>query len=134
MEYALWLSNIPGIGNAAIRRLTQEGQTAKEIYGMSERRLRSISGITEENIRQIEKSRREWNLQKEWTKLAQRGIGFVSAEQKEYPSRFRMIADPPYSIYYKGRLPDEKQRDAGRHTEARRDLRWQKRWRRRMFQ
>ena len=37
MKYALWLANIPGIGNQKIRYLLQECQNAQEIYYLEER-------------------------------------------------------------------------------------------------
>lgn len=110
MEYALWLSNIPGIANGKIRCLLQEDRCAKDVYGMTEQQLCSVYGLTEEDVFQILKSRKEWNLQEEWTKLARRGIGFVSMEQNEYPKKLRQISNPPYSLYYKGHLPEPKQK------------------------
>ena len=45
MKYALWLANIPGIGNQKIRYLLQECQNAQEIYYLEERYFEKIYGI-----------------------------------------------------------------------------------------
>ncbi len=105
MKYALWLSNIPGIGNGKIRFLLGEDRCARDVYGMSEAQLKNVYGLTKEDVLEIQKSRAEWNLEAEWNRLAQQGIGFVSAEQEDYPQKLRRISNPPYSLYYKGRLP-----------------------------
>jgi DNA processing protein len=37
---------------------------------------------------------------------AKRGIGFACIDQGEYPPLLREIAQPPFAVYYRGRLPD----------------------------
>jgi DNA processing protein len=37
---------------------------------------------------------------------AKRGIGFCCIEDREYPPLLREIAQPPFAIFYRGRLPD----------------------------
>ena len=60
MKYALWLANIPGIGNQKIRYLLQECQNAQEIYYLEERYFEKIYGIDDADIKQIVTSRRIW--------------------------------------------------------------------------
>ena len=107
MKYAYWLHNIPGIGNGKIRHLYEEAACAEEIYHMPAQQLKKITGITEEDIKEIHKSQKKWDVDKEWFRLMERGIGFVSLEQSEFPEKVRHIHNPPYALYYVGKLPDE---------------------------
>lgn len=107
MKYAYWLHNIPGIGNGKIRHLYEEAVNAEEIYHMSLPQLKKVHGLTEEDIKAIHKSQRKWDVDKEWFQLMEQGIGFVSLEQSEFPEKVRHIPNPPYALYYVGKLPDE---------------------------
>ncbi len=107
MKYAYWLHNIPGVGNAKIRHLYDEAVSAEEIYHMSLPELKKIQGLTEEDVHSIQKSQKKWDVDKEWFSLLEQGIGFVSLEQPEFPEKVRHITNPPYALYYVGKLPDE---------------------------
>ena len=107
MRYSYWLHNVPGIGNAKIRSLFNAATSAEEIYHMSPALLKSIIGITEDDVKAIQKSQKKWDVDKEWLKLMEQGIGFVSLEQSEFPEKVRNIPNAPYALYYVGKLPDE---------------------------
>lgn len=107
MKYAYWLSAITEVGGGKISFLSQNGYSAYEIYGMSYKRLVSLDGITPQDATAIELSKRSWNLEGEWMRLMEKGIGFVSMEDDHYPNRLRHISGAPYSLYYIGQLPDE---------------------------
>lgn len=107
MKYAYWLHNIPGIGNVKIQQLLLETSGAEEIYRLSQNELQKIKGITEAEAETIIQSRKKWDLDKSWFQLMEQGIGFVSREQKEFPEKIRHISNPPYALYYIGKLPDE---------------------------
>ena len=107
MKYAYWLHNIPGIGNAKIRHLYDCAVSAEEIYHLPAIQLKKIPGITEEDVKAIQRSQRKWDVDKAWLKLMEKGIGFVSLEQMTYPEKLRHIPNPPYALYYVGKLPEE---------------------------
>ena len=64
MKYAYWLHNIPGIGNGKIRMLYQAAKSAEEIYHLSVPQLKKVTGITEEDIKAIQKSQKKWDVDK----------------------------------------------------------------------
>ena len=107
MKYAYWLHNVSGIGNAKIQQLLQKTSGAEEVYALRPKELQKIEGLTEADVRAIGESKRKWRLDKEWFQLLEKGIGFVSLEQKEFPEKVRHIPNPPYALYYIGKLPDE---------------------------
>lgn len=110
MKYALWLSNVPGITRSKIHRLLEYSSCAQELYGLSEKQLYNIEEMDVKDIESLVESRKNWNLEKAWNDLCEKGVSFVSMEQEEYPKRLRNIIDPPYSLYYKGKLPDPDKR------------------------
>jgi DNA processing protein len=107
MKYSYWLSNVPGMTRGKIFRLLESIPSAADIYGASEKSLRAVDGLSEKDIAAILQSRKEWNPDEEFLKLEEQGISFVSYEQEDYPIRLRNIFDPPYSLYYRGALPNE---------------------------
>lgn len=106
MKYGLWLSNIPGIGAAKIHSLMTAFGSAADVYGAGESGLKCIYGITGDDAARIMESKRTWNLEREFVRLMEQGISFITEEQEDFPERLRRIHNPPYSIYYRGRLPD----------------------------
>lgn len=109
MNYAYWLANIPGIGCRTIYKLLAQVGSAKELYFLNEKQLEQLSGMEHAHLEQIRNSKKE-DWEKKYDKLSDLGITFLSAEDESFPSRLKHIADPPYVLYYKGRLPREDRR------------------------
>ena len=110
MMYAYWLSNVPGMTSHKIARIRMECETAEEIYGLRERELEKLKGLTEIETAAILESKKTWNLEKEWVELQEKGISFVSLEDSDYPKKLAQIINAPYALYYRGHLPDEKKK------------------------
>ena len=110
MKYAYWLANIPKINSTKIELLYECASCAEEIYRLSYGELNKIAGLTEADAKAIYLSKREWNLDKQWFSLMERGIGFVSKEQGEFPEKLKYIPNAPYALYYVGKLPEEKRK------------------------
>lgn len=105
MNYAYWLANIPGAGNRTIARLLAQTGTARELYVLNTEQLMKLNGMEEGLAARITESRkRDWET--EYDKLGAAGITFLSLEDGGYPDRLRRIADAPYGIYVRGKLPD----------------------------
>jgi DNA processing protein len=112
-KYAYWLANLPGMTPHRSLLLRQNGATAEQLYGMSERELRTLVGIEEKLIGQILSSRESWDVDAGWAHFCESGIGFVSIEEAEYPKRLATIVNPPYALYYLGGLPQDDVRAVG---------------------
>ncbi len=107
MKYTYWLANAFGLSFSKIHLLYDAADSAEEIYTLPLSQLKKIEGLTESDAKMLHKSRREWDLDKEWFSLMEKGIGFVSMEQSTFPEKLRYISNPPYALYYIGSLPDE---------------------------
>lgn len=109
MNYAYWLANIPGIGNGTIQKLLAQAGSAEELYFMGEKQLQSLYGLGETEREALLESRKR-ETEREYEKLYEKGIDFLSMEDAAYPKRLRNIASPPYALYGKGKLPPEEQK------------------------
>lgn len=105
MKYALWLANVPGMGAVKIQRLIQKAGTAREVYGMDQAALLA-AGASEKDASFLLDSKKEWDVDGQMGRLAEKGISVVSIEHGGYPPRLKNIYNPPYLLYYKGTLPD----------------------------
>lgn len=104
--YAYWLSNT-GLSVRKLEKIWGSSICARELYGMSEKALMGIEGLTDKDVEKITESKRNWDLQREWMKLQESGISFVSVENEAFPEKLRFIQTPPYALYYVGHLPQE---------------------------
>ncbi|MBE5826035.1 MAG: DNA-protecting protein DprA [Butyrivibrio sp.] len=103
-DYALWLFNVPGIGNASADKLLCSGLSCRDIYGMKAKELSGL--LTSKQITAIEKSRFDWDFEMEKKKLDKKGIRFISRIEPDFPEKLKDIHNPPFALYVNGRLPD----------------------------
>jgi len=113
MRYQYWLSNIEGIGSVTIGKIMNYVGSAEELYFLPEEQIKALSEIDESMQNIIINSRKSWDLDGRLEKFLQKGISFVSQEMETFPEKLRYIHNPPYSIYFKGGLPDEHRRAVG---------------------
>ncbi|MCR5156986.1 MAG: DNA-processing protein DprA [Butyrivibrio sp.] len=103
-DYALWLFNVPGIGNASADKLLCSGLSCRDIYGMKAKELSAI--LTQKQVKAIEKSRFDWDFDREKKKLQEKGIRFISRIEPDFPEKLKNIHNPPFALYVNGHLPD----------------------------
>lgn len=104
--YGLWFANIPRLSSAKRQMILEACHSSQEVYGLSEAAVRALPGLTEADKERILASRREWNLEGEWMRLQEQGVGFVTMEEEAYPEKLRNIHRPPFCLYYLGSLPE----------------------------
>lgn len=103
-QYTLWFLNLPGVGSVRGNKLLSLcGQSPRQLYYESEKLWRLV--LSQKQWEQIREFHRGWRLSEEYERLENKGIGLVDMEDEEYPMRLRNIPDPPYGLFYKGRLP-----------------------------
>ncbi len=104
-DYALWLSNVPGVGNSSLEKLMETGLTCREIYEIDPGYLPDF--LTKKQRESIRQSKASWDFEAENKKLKEKGVRFVSQLSGDFPERLRDIPNAPFGIYVKGRLPKE---------------------------
>ena len=107
MKFKLWLSGLMEISNAKKKLLYDCGITAEKLFFMSQNELKDIRFFTDEDRKLVKKSAESFDIDKEWSMFLQKDINLVTIEDKEYPDKLRNINNPPYSLFYIGKLPDK---------------------------
>ena len=110
-----WLIQTPGIGRISAYRfrdlLCNEKDFAQKIYTMSEQKLRELA---EEAFQDNERAERCLLALREGRKRnpvllssqnRKSGIFFTCVGEPDFPERLLSIPDPPFGLFYKGRLP-----------------------------
>lgn len=101
-KYYYWLHNVSGIGKETRRKLLEKIGSPKELFEGSLEKCKYI--LNQSQIDNLEESRWNWDLEKEWSDLQKRQIHFSYYGGKNYPEKLKNIPDPPFCLYQKGKL------------------------------
>lgn len=108
--YAQWLCSVPGVSNAAMRRIRQACGSLAGALEASEETLKEI--LTAKQLGALLESRREIDsresLAERFLEMNGKGIFFTCRGEPDYPSKLMEIPDSPEGIYYRGKLPQER--------------------------
>jgi len=108
-RYAYWLHSIQGCTKRVQKQLFCTCTCAEEIYRLTQKQLEALctpAGLRKEDIANILEAKKTWDLDREWERLAQANISFISLEDTGYPSKLKNLADAPYALFYRGKLPE----------------------------
>ena len=111
-KYQYWMNCIPGIGNKKRQKLVEYCGSAKEVFFMKKEQLCKIEGIRDSDVEAIAESRKGFDLEQGISYLEKEGISMVTVEEEAFPKRLARIADCPYAVFYKGKLPAEEEKTA----------------------
>ena len=107
--YRYWLSHLTEISPGKKLYLLEQFHNAKELFHTSEKQIMQLQGLSQANKDMLIESRRNTDWQRRWNTFLESGLGFVTLEDDAFPIRLREIANAPYSIFYRGKLPDNLQ-------------------------
>jgi len=102
-ELEYFFCNVEGLGLKGLKRLFERVPDRGKAYELEEDILKAVLG--EKTAGKLIGKRSGSDPYKEWTKLQQSGIRFLSYWDGEYPEQLRRIADPPKAVYVLGRVP-----------------------------
>lgn len=104
--YDIWLTQLPGMSPRKIERILLSCGSAKECFNMKEKELERIYGITEKDMESILSGKKNAEPERLPEKLRESGISVVKKGEKGYPKSLLQISDPPYLLFFRGKLPD----------------------------
>ncbi len=104
-KYLYWLDNVLHLGDRAKLKLMYRFRSGEEIYRAGEKELKQI--LDEKKAGLICDSKKDWDLDKKYEELLRKGIDMVTLIDDEFPDNLQNIPDPPFCLYYKGKLPQE---------------------------
>lgn len=110
MNYGAWLAQAAGLTGPKLHYLYSRFSAAEEVYRCPREQILALEGLDEEEKNSLLRYRQSVSVEESNLRLASLGIDFVCMEDAEYPGRLRNIHNPPYGLFYRGRLPDEKKR------------------------
>lgn len=105
-ELWFWLCNIENVGPVIIEALLKYFKEPEAVYDAAEAELLKINGIGKTRINNIMKGKEPEIIRRKMEDMEKKGIHFLSYYDEAFPQKLRDIENPPYWIYYKGRLPD----------------------------
>ncbi len=107
--YEYWLSQIPYVGSATIQKLLNRYGTPEQIYRAPVAELAEDRLLTGRQLTSLERSRSAQafhKIDKDLELMKRQNIRLITSGSSEYPESLRYIANPPYSLFAKGNLPD----------------------------
>lgn len=103
--YAAWLDTIYWVTSETKYRLLDAAGSAQKVYEMEEGRLAAVMGP--KGCDRFLEQRKRYKPQKVWNYLVENGVRYTYCQASDFPGRFAGIPDPPFGIFYKGKLPGE---------------------------
>jgi len=102
-----WLSTLYTMGSRKQNLLLRHFKDPREAFNASNSTLREIPGITENNIRVIEKNRDKSLLEYGLEMLERMNISYIHLGHDSYPSLLAEITDPPVGLFCLGKFPSD---------------------------
>lgn len=106
-EYWFWLCNITGIWQIQIEKLIKKFQSPEEIYKADQKALEQSKCLMPREIAAIINSRNIKTVCINLEKVKNDGVKFIYCTHPDFPNKLKNIPDRPFSLYVKGRLPNE---------------------------
>jgi len=103
--YACWLDTIYWISSQTKYKLLDTAGSVQEIYHMDETDVAAVMG--QRGCERFLQHRARYKPGKVWNFLVQNGISYTYCQEADFPKKLTEIPDPPFGIFYKGRLPDD---------------------------
>ncbi|MFI3171592.1 MAG: DNA-processing protein DprA [Eubacteriales bacterium] len=105
--YEYWFASLQGISNKKKIALIETLQTAENIYKEKNLKKYQYLRLSDKDIMTIASSINSWQIEEEYERLISKKISFVTWNSHAYPKRLKPYQDSPYTLFYKGKLPDE---------------------------
>lgn len=96
---------IRGLTSVRFFRLMHYASTIERLWTLSVDEMRA-AGLESEAAQQIVQQRNGIDPQTYYEGIKKNGIHAVCFEDEQYPSLLKEISNPPYVLFYRGRLPD----------------------------
>lgn len=104
--YAAWLDTIYWVTSETKYKLLDAAGTIQKIYEMTQEQLVTIMGL--QGCERFLQHRKRYKPQIVWNYLTDIGVSYTYCQASDFPEKLAKIPDPPFGIFFKGRLPDEK--------------------------
>lgn len=108
--YDYWLCCAMNENRPKLSRLLWALGTSENVYRAGYGRLSRVPDVTAADVAWIKKSRDEFDIKAEFERLERLRMSFITLKDKSYPLRLLPLSGKPFSLFFKGELPDEGKR------------------------
>ena len=115
--YAYFICSIPMIGGVRAGQLLSRFGDPQGVYEAGTAGWREI--LSDSVVEYMDRQKKSGNLEEEYHSLGEKQIGLVLQEEEGFPQKLLEIPDPPYGLFYKGKLPEQKPAVGGGHWSQR---------------
>lgn len=105
--YAYWLCSIPMIGGIRAGQLLARFGSPQAVYEAGTTGWKEL--LSDSIVEYMDTQKKNTSPIEEYQQMEKLQIRLVLQEEEGFPQKLKEIPDPPYGIFYKGRLPQEKQ-------------------------
>lgn len=114
-KYEYWLAGIAVLPGRKKIRLKTMFETAEALYYAGNKTIDTISFLTEREKEGLKESQRRscQTLEREMEYCIQNHIQLTVWQEETYPKGLENIYNPPYGLFYRGRMPDKEQKAIG---------------------
>ncbi len=114
-SYKYWLSCLAFLAGRKKICLEAMFGEAREIYYAKEKDISNIPFLTDREKERLKEAKKQslGKLRQELVDSENAGIRLVTWQEEEYPEKLKEIYNPPYGLFYRGKLPDERQKAVG---------------------
>jgi DNA processing protein len=102
MKYWIWLSTIEDLGPIGKKKLLNKFKEPEAIYKADKKLLSSVEGLNDIQINNILINKDEELINKYISYLTKNNISIINIFDYDYPSKLKVIYDPPITLFVKG--------------------------------
>jgi DNA processing protein len=102
--YAFWLVSVPWIGQGPVPKILSAFGSPKDAFNATDEELIALSGSKQ--VKELIKFRKENDIFRKYDELVSSGMKLSFIWEDDYPERLKYIPDPPYALFYYGKLPE----------------------------
>ncbi len=114
-SYKYWLSCLTFLAGKKKICLEAMFGGAREIYHAEENDISNLPFLTDREKELLKEAKKQslGKLLQELDDIENAGIRLVTWQEEEYPGKLKEIYNPPYGLFCRGKLPDERQKAVG---------------------
>lgn len=106
-KYWYWFAAMPAISCTKKQKMLELIPTPSRWYAMEEGELAQTIALTPKQLTGFFRHKREFDLHREYERLERKDVRLVTFYDGKYPSRLKMLSDPPVALFVRGKLPRE---------------------------
>lgn len=106
MKYVYWLANCGGISDRKKTALLDFFGSCRAVYEAKKADILSSGLLNPGQADSLLRSRNSWDPDVRYERFLDFNMKIAAIDSEEYPESLRNISNPPFLLYFRGRLPE----------------------------